>query len=42
MTCRDLFYYEGIAEPKHAVNISFTKISTKIPQTLYTPSENGP
>jgi len=41
MTYRDLPYYEDI-RPKHAVNINFTKISTKIMQTVYIPSENGP
>jgi len=34
MTYRDLPYYEGIG-PKHAVNINFTKISTKITLTVY-------
>jgi len=34
MTYRDLPYYEGI-RPKHAVNINFTKTSTKIMQTVY-------
>jgi len=38
---RDLPYYKGI-KPKHAVNINFTKTSTKITQTLYVPLENGP
>jgi len=41
MTYRDLPYYEGV-RPKHAVNINFTKTSTKIMQTVYTPLENGP
>jgi len=41
MMHRDLPYYEGIS-PKHAVNINFTKTSTKIMQTVYIPLENGP
>jgi len=41
MTYRDLPYYEGI-RPKHAVDINFTKTSTKITQTVYIPLENGP
>jgi len=32
-----------VSGPQHAVNINFTKISTKITQTLYLPIENvGP
>jgi len=41
MTYRDLSYYEGI-RPKYAVNINFTKTSTKIMETVYIPLENGP
>jgi len=30
-----------VSGPKHAVNINFMKISTKITQTIYIPLENG-
>jgi len=41
MTYRDSPYYK-VSGPKHTVNINFTKIITKIMQTLYIPLENGP
>jgi len=31
-----------VSRPKHAMNINFTEISTKITQTLYIPLDNGP
>jgi len=43
-TCDVIGIYPNmkVSGPKHAVNINFTKISTKIMQTLYIPLENGP
>jgi len=41
MTYSDLPYNKGIS-PKHAINMDFTKTSTKIMQTVYIPLENGP
>jgi len=39
MPYRDLPYTK-VSGPKYAVNINFTKISTKITQTLYIPLDN--